>query len=307
MNDIELFKKKFDPYIRKCLDKKIGEVAKYTKDYLILDYVRYIKIIVLSGGKRIRPYIAYLMYEALGGKEERKAFQFLVSLELFHSFCLVHDDIMDKASLRHGTPTVHKYVVDALKKEKRLSDLKHAGNSQAILIGDLLFSWSQEILNLNKEFDQKIADKVKRLFYEMVDEVTVGQMIDVDITTRKTVSKELIDEKTRLKTAGYSFIKPFQIGAALAGKETSEVEKFCKEFGLRMGIAFQIQDDLFDSSDKSQNQHTYFTYFKSLEKGKKIIEKNFSEAKKLVNKLKIKDKEKKRFADLIEIMEKRTF
>lgn len=319
MNDIELFKKKFDPYIRKSLDKKIREVEKHTKDYLILDYIRYIKTIVLSGGKRIRPYIAHLMYEALGGKEKQKAFQFLVSLELFHSFCLVHDDIMDKASLRHGTKTVHKYIINNLQKEKTIHDISHTGNSQAILIGDLLFSWSQEILNINKEFNQEIIDRIKVLFYEMVDEVTVGQMIDVDITTRKKVSKELIDEKTRLKTAGYSFIKPLQIGAALAGKETKEIEKFCKEFGLRMGIAFQTQDDLLDItlndkqlqkttfSDSSQNQHTYFTYFKSLKAGKDIIEKKFSEAKDLVKNFSIKEETKKKFLNLVELIQTRTY
>ena len=153
----------------------------------------------------------------------------------------------------------------------------------------------------------------------MVYEVTVGQMIDVDITTRKKISKKLLDQKTYLKTAGYSFIKPLQIGAALAGKNTKKVEKFCKEFGLAMGIAFQAQDDLLDitsnekqlqkttSLDKSQNQHTYFTYFKSLKEGKKIIEKNFNKAKDLVKKLSINEDARKRFLNIIELIQTRTF
>lgn len=319
MNDLKLFKEKFDPYLIEYLNTKTRDISKYTKDAYILDYINYVKKITIVGGKRIRPYIAFLMYEALGGKEIENVLKLLVSLELFHSFCLVHDDIMDKADLRHGVPTAHKYIKDKLNKEKRLNDLKHTGNSQAILLGDLLFSWSQEIMNLNTEFNQSTMHKVKTFYYEMVDEVSIGQMIDVDITTRKTVSKELIDEKTRLKTAGYSFIKPLQIGAALAGRETNEVEKFCKEFGLGMGIAFQTQDDLLDitsdekqlqkttSSDKSQNQHTYFTYFKSLEAGKKIIEKNFTKAKDLVRNSSIEEDAKKRFLNLIKLTRTRTF
>lgn len=320
LNDLQAFKEKFDPYLQNYLDKKIERItANYTKDSSVLNYINYAKKIVLAGGKRARPFLAYLMYQTLGGKETEKALRLLIFLELFHAFGLMHDDIIDKGKLRHGIETSHTYITNKLKKEKRNGDFVHIGNSQAILLGDGLFAWSQEILNLNTDFDQKIMQNVKIHFYEMFDEVGVGQMLDIDIATRQKVSKELIDEKIRLKTAGYSFIKPLQIGASLAGRETKEVEKFCKEFGLRMGIAFQTQDDLLDitsnekqlqkttSSDKSQNQHTYFTYFKSLEVGKEIIEKNFSEAKDLVINFSIKENAKKRFFDLIEIIQTRTF
>ena len=317
MNEIKLFKKQFDPYLKDCLDKKIENITNYTKDPSILNYVKYIKKIILAGGKRIRPYIAYLMYKALEGEEKEKTLKLLVFLELFHVFCLVHDDIMDKANLRHNVSTIHKYILDTLRKQKRINDLRHTGNSQAILAGDFLFSWSQEILNLNTEFNQKIMQKVKTLFCEMVDEVIVGQMIDVDITTRSKVSKDLIDEKTRLKTAGYSFIKPLQIGAALSGKDNINIQKFCKEFGLTIGIAFQAQDDLLDitsstkqlgktaSLDKSNRQHTYFSHYKSNNGGKRIIRENFDKAKKLIENLRTEKIYKQKFLNLVKIIEQR--
>jgi len=319
MNELEIFKQKFDHYLKGYLNKKIGNIANYTKDPSILNYIKYIKKIILAGGKRIRPYIASLTYEALGGKERERTLKLLVFLELFHSFCLVHDDIMDKASLRHNVSTIHKYILDMLSQQKRLNDLKHTGNSVSILAGDLLFNWSQEILNLNTEFNQKIMQKVKTLFYEMTDEVIVGQMIDVDITTRSKVSKDLIDEKTRLKTAGYSFIKPLQIGAALSTKENIDIQKFCFDFGLTMGIAFQTQDDLLDitsstkqlgkttSLDEPNRQRTYFSYYKSADEGKRIIKENFDKAKKLIENLRTEKIYKQKFIDLIETIERRTF
>lgn len=323
MEDLRLFKKKFDVYLEQYLDKKIKNISKFTKDSSILVYINYLKKISLSGGKRIRPYLAFLMYQALGKENppaggEEKVLKFLVSLEIFHMFCLIHDDIMDKSSLRHGIPTAHTYISNILKKEKRIGDLNHIGNSQAILLGDILLTWSQEIINSNRNFSEDLINKVKIYFYEMVDEVSIGQMIDVDIATRIKASKELIDEKTKLKTAGYSFTKPLLFGAALSGNTNEDIEVFCKEFGLKIGIAFQTQDDLFDiissnselgkttSLDKSQNQHTYFTYFPSLEHGKKIISDNLQQARNLIKNSPINENEKKKFFDLVDLIQKRT-
>jgi geranylgeranyl diphosphate synthase, type I len=320
MEDLIVFKKKFDVLLEKYLDRKIQDINKLTKDPSVRNYLSYLKKISLSGGKRIRPYLAYLMYQALSGKKDNNVLKFLIFLEIFHIFCLIHDDIMDKSNLRHGIPTVNTYVSNYLKKEKRLGDLNHVGNSQAILLGDILLTWSQEIINSNKNFPKKIIDNINTYFYKMVDEVCVGQMIDVDMATRKNVSKELIDEKTRLKTAEYSFINPLLIGATLSGNTNKNIETFCKEFGLAMGIAFQTQDDLLDvtssdkklgkttSLDQSQNQHTYFTYFPSLEYGKKIIKDNLKRAKELVEKVKIRDIiSKQKLFNLIKIVEERTF
>jgi len=319
MENLLIFKKKFDILLENYLDVKIKQISKYTKDASILDYINYLKKNSLHGGKRIRPYLAYLAYQTFSDEENENVMKLLVSLEIFHSFCLIHDDIIDKGNLRHGIPTSQAYIYSKLKKENRIGDLRHVSNSQAILLGDILFSWTQEILNLNNDLDLKIMQKVKSYFYKMIDEVVIGQMLDADIVTRKNVSKELIDNKTQLKTAGYSFIKPLLIGAALSGNTNRDIENFCKEFGLAMGIAFQTQDDLLDitssdqklgkttSLDKTQNQHTYFTYFPSLEYGKEIIKDNFGKARKIVDNLKVNEIYKQKFLNLIEIIEKRTF
>lgn len=319
MTELAIFQERFNVHLKKFLDLQTRTVAKHTQNPSVIDYIDHTKEIILGPGKRIRPYIAYLMYKSLGGQDDENALKLLVGLEIFHSYGLVQDDIIDKGKRRHGEETTHIYVAKKLKQEERRGDHEHIGNSQAMLVSGILFSWSQKIIDSNSNFDPEKMAKVKNLFHEMAEEVGIGQMVDVDITTRDNVSEQDIYEKTRLKTAGYSFIKPLQIGAALAGNKTEEIEVFCREFGLRMGIAFQTQDDLLDvtssdselgktsSSDKSQNQHTYFSYFESPEVGKEIIAKNFREARELVRTLSINEDSKRKFFNLIDAIEKRKF
>ncbi len=138
----------------------------------------------------------------------------------------------------------------------------------------------------------------------MVDEVILGQMLDVDVTTKNEVSEKTIEEKTRLKTSRYSCVRPMQIGGSLANPNYS-LEDFCENLGTRVGIAFQIQDDLLDIvgdeekthksvlNDIAERQHTFFTnyvftkgsnkqreYLKSVF-GKKVTDENKDEIRSL--------------------------
>jgi geranylgeranyl diphosphate synthase type I len=155
MDDLKEFKKTFDPILKQYLDKKIEIFSQKVSDPFILDIVAYSQKLIQSGGKRIRPFIAYLMYKALGGKEIDKALELFISLELFHNFALIHDDVMDKDSTRHGVQTVHEYVKGKLEKEDRNGDLSHIGNSQAILLGDILLVWAFSV------FDEISLDEEK--------------------------------------------------------------------------------------------------------------------------------------------------
>lgn len=265
------FKEKFDPILQQYLDRKIEDFTKNTKDASISQIVHYCGDLVSNGGKRIRPYLAYIMYVTQGGKETEKVLRMLVSLEIFHIFALVHDDVMDQGVLRHGIKTIHKFTEEKLRSQNRNGDLERIGQSQAILVGDFLFSWSTEIFSGEDLFFEKDIKRARKYFYKMVDEVILGQMLDVDITTRDNPSRELIEEKTRLKTSRYSFVRPMEIGAALASDKN--VEEFCETFGTNLGITFQLQDDLLDIvgdpkllnknilSDILQGQHTFFTNY----------------------------------------------
>lgn len=272
MYNLKEFKNVFDPLLNEYIDKKIEEFLKTTQDPFIKDFISYSKKLITGGGKRIRPYIAYLAYNSFGGKDEDKAIKLFISLELFHNFCLIHDDIIDKSTTRHGQKTIHTYVLEKLKESKRTGNLEHIGNSQAILVGDLLFSWATELFAKNEDFNIDNLTKAKKYFYKMVDEVILGQIIDVDLSTRENPNWDLIEEKTRLKTSRYSFVRPMQIGAIVANINY-DMDDFFENLGTKLGIAFQIQDDLLDIIgnpkeirktpliDIVEHQHTFFTNF----------------------------------------------
>lgn len=293
MNDLKEFKKTFDPILKQYLDKKIEAFSENINDPFILDLISYPQKLIESGGKRIRPFIAYLMYKALGGKEIEKALELFISLELFHNFALIHDDIMDKDSIRHGVQTVHEYVKEKLQKEGRSGDLNHIGNSQAILLGDILLCWAFSIFD-EVNLDKDKLKSAKIFFNKMANDVVLGQIIDIDIPSRKDIPIELINKKDKLKTASYTFIRPMQIGASLIGID-EKTEKFCEDLGLNLGLAFQMQDDLLDSENTQTKQETI-----------KKIEEHLRKAKEVIEKSKLSNSYKNEFYKFIDIIETRS-
>ena len=264
MDGLRAFRKTFQPVLERVLRGKEAQGRRVTHDPAVRGYAAYAAQLVMHGGKRIRPYLADVLYRAAGGRELRRARETWVGLELFHAFALIHDDIMDEGASRHGLRTMHAEASARLKKARRVGDLSRAGESQGILSGDLLFNWAQELMSKD--------ERTRKIFLQMVDEVIYGQMVDVDLSTRKATTSRAIMEKMCLKTAGYTFVRPMQIGAALAGKE-KKLHRFCERFGMPLGIAFQVQDDLLDLtatsaetgktvfSDLTKRQHTLATQY----------------------------------------------
>lgn len=267
---LSAFRERFEPIFQATLRDRATASATLVPDPFLQAIIRYPERLA-GEGKRIRPFAAWLMIEE--SQVNDAVLRLLTGLEIFHLFALVHDDIMDRGAVRHGVPTIHLFVADALRQASRIGDLAHHGDSQAILIGDLLFNWAQTSFD---EADSGIAPErlaaARRVFRRMIDEVIVGQIVDVDVSTRRTATPELIDLKMRLKTAGYTFIRPLQIGAALAGA-SSEAAVWAEQFGSALGRAFQIQDDLLDLTtatgetgksaftDLQTRQQTHFTQY----------------------------------------------
>lgn len=176
------------------------------------------------GGKRMRP-ILTLMSADLFGVQKEESIHAALAIELFHNFSLIHDDIMDNAPVRRGKTTVHEKW----------------NNNCAILSGDVLFVEAYKQLGHYK--DQRLAQLFDR-FNTTAQEVCEGQQLDMDFETRTSVSESEYIEMIRLKTSVLLGCA-LEFGAIL-GQQSPEVCQHIYSFGVDLGLAFQIQDDLLD-------------------------------------------------------------
>lgn len=262
------FREQFDPLLLKVLTYQRARLPAVHDTFLqeILAYPD----TLLGHGKRIRPYIASLAIEGLGGELTEPTLEYLTSLEIFHLFCLIHDDLIDEGTMRHGVPTTHCFVAERLQELQRIGSTARLSEAYALLLGDLLLAWSLELMQRNHLGSKRAQTRGRELFYQMVNETMIGQVIDVDLTSKLEASTALIEQKMCLKTARYTFTRPLQLGANLV-RWSKPVERFCEEFGESLGTAFQIQDDLLDLlgdsaktkkmvfSDLATRQHTLYT------------------------------------------------
>lgn len=264
------FREEFEEAYKTALKKKMTEVTRLLDDDTLFELVNQLQEIAAEG-KRVRPYTLSVLYHGSGGDDEDFAIDMGVALECFHLFCLVHDDIMDRAEIRRGAKTIQTLATERMKTQSRTGDVEHIAASQAILVGDLLFSW------VNGWFCEGLVNREEATLshaeiQRMMNEVMAGQMIDVDLMSRPEADFERIERKMYLKTASYTFIRPMRLGAAMAGAN-GEIMAFCDDFGRALGLGFQIQDDLLDIvgtegqikkpilSDLEEHQHTIFTQF----------------------------------------------
>ena len=177
------------------------------------------------GGKRIRP-ILCLMGNELFDTLHPDAYEVAKAVEVFHNFTLVHDDIMDAASLRRGMETVH---------------VKYNPNT-ALLAGDVMMIRAYEFLN---QIQATHLHRILQLFNRTAREVCEGQQLDMDFEQRKEVSLEEYIQMITLKTS-VLLAASLEMGAVLGGAGEGNCQHLY-EFGKNLGIAFQIQDDYLDA------------------------------------------------------------
>lgn len=241
MQHLDAWRTRFHPILEELVEERIAEFRAKTKEPVLRSLLDHVKPLVLAGGKRIRPYLAAMVFEATGRSSE-EVLRVLCGLELFHAFALVHDDIMDHGEMRHGVSTIHTYAAQGYAQSPRAAEL---GRNQAILIGDLLFAWAERCFGQIPSVPAEAADQARAYFSVMCEQVMLGQMLDVHATHEPFASMEDVIQKMSLKTAGYTFVHPLQIGAALGGAPVSWME-WAEAFGRPLGLAFQLQDDVLD-------------------------------------------------------------
>ena len=213
-----------------------------------------IRYILQIGGKRLRPILTIMTCDLFKGNA-KEAYDAALAIELFHNFTLIHDDIMDSAPIRRGKETVHK---------------KWDVNT-GILSGDAMMILASQCFN---KYEPQLFKKLLLLFNKTALEVCEGQQLDIDFETRNDVSIaeyiKMITYKTSVLVAA-----AMEMGAIIANVSKNEAEKIY-DFGLNLGIAFQLQDDFLDTfgdaatfgkqigGDILENKKT-FLYLKALE------------------------------------------
>jgi len=216
--------------------------------YTPVDYI------LQLGGKRIRPILTLMAADIFSG-DFKKAMPAALAIEVFHNFTLVHDDIMDDAPLRRGKETVHEKW----------------GLNTGILSGDVMLILAYQYF---ENYEADVFQKLAKLFSKTALEVCDGQQLDIDFETRNDVTIEEYLNMIRLKTS-VLVAAALQMGAIVA-KSDKKNANLIYDFGLNLGIAFQLQDDFLDTfgdpetfgkqvgGDIIENKKT-FLYLKALE------------------------------------------
>ena len=221
----------------------------------------------LSGGKRFRALFCWWGWQSVDGVEpgldpidgpasgagipERliPVVSAAAALEIFHAAALVHDDIIDNSDTRRGKASAHRLFESLHAAAGWAGNRPEFGRAAAILLGDLLLGWSDELLDEGLAgVEQSAARAARAEFNRMRTEVTAGQYLDI-LEERAWLTQpesELLDRAMRVivyKSAKYSVQAPLVIGAALAGAGAEHLDAL-RAFGLPLGIAYQLRDDL---------------------------------------------------------------
>jgi len=223
---------------------RINEIDVYLKPVAssLSDFVR-------DGGKRFRPIFCYLGYLGAGGEESDAAIQVSSSLELVHACALIHDDLMDGSDSRRGKPSLHKYFENLHSQSKYLGKPEKFGAAAAILIGDLALSWSDQMI-YESDSDSLNLKGALPVFYEMRSELMAGQYLDVLEGVIAKSETERSRKIAQYKSGKYSIERPLQFGGSLASANSKILESY-SEYGLPLGEAFQLRDDILGIFGKS--------------------------------------------------------
>jgi geranylgeranyl diphosphate synthase type I len=228
---VEEVRARVDAVLAAFLRDERGVLAE--ADPAAADLVEELRRVVDAGGKRLRPLFCYWGFRAGGGIDGEQIVRAAASLELLHTFAIIHDDVMDRSPLRRGQPATHVALArgDA-----------HVGTSAAILAGDLSISLADELF-CEAGFDAERFLAGFRWYNRMRTEVVAGQYLDLVASKGPAPSERTVRRIARLKSGGYTVEKPLLIGAALAAT-TPEVETSLSMFGVALGEAFQLRDDV---------------------------------------------------------------
>ena len=201
---------------------------------------------LLEGGKRLRPLFAYAGFTATGKVPTPADIRAFTSLELLQACALIHDDLMDRSDTRRGKPAIHRHFENLHQSEAMNGLADQFGESAAVLLGDLALVWSDHLLHTSGVSDAALLS-VLSVHDEMRIELMAGQYLDVREAGEKTPSVDRSLRIARYKSGKYTIERPLHLGASLAitnHKERSQLINVLSAYGLPLGEAFQLRDDI---------------------------------------------------------------
>ncbi|MGH2705841.1 MAG: polyprenyl synthetase family protein [Actinomycetota bacterium] len=196
---------------------------------------------VASGGKRLRPVLCYWAFRGGGGRHCPEILAAAGSLELLHTFALLHDDLMDRATVRRGKPAAHLRLATELSAAGR-ADAEHLGLSIAMLAGDLALVLSDAMFT-SSGFGPEAVTRAFVPLNELRIRTAAGQYLDVIMAGTSFSDVDAALQIARLKTASYTVEGPLLVGAALAGASALTAEALGRA-GSSLGEAYQLRDDV---------------------------------------------------------------
>jgi geranylgeranyl diphosphate synthase type I len=242
-SDAEL-RQRVNSELRAFLDDAVARMQAAATD--LQPFAAALRSFVVDGGKRLRPAFCYWTYVGLAGNaasnDESAVVRAAASLELLQAAALIHDDVIDNSSTRRGKPSLHEHFAALHSRERWHGATEDFGRAAAILLGDLALVWADAML-ASSGLDATRVAAAQPVWAAMRSEVMGGQYLDLleQAMGGGSVSRALA--VARLKSAHYTVERPLHLGAAFAGADPG-VRLPLSEFGLPLGEAFQLRDDL---------------------------------------------------------------
>jgi geranylgeranyl diphosphate synthase, type I len=248
--DLKTFKQTFDAQLDTYLSKKINRAIDIVQNPRLASVLQHIHTITFAWGKRIRPYCFFMWYHIYQKQSNDDVIQFGILFELLHTMALIHDDIIDEAEKRHNVATIHHFLHEQ-QITRRISEW------QAILAWDILLARVYEILMQQYTIDTAQHQSAQQTVHTMIQEVILGEMIDVDLAVGEKASRETIERKNLYKTARYTFARPLIAGAQRAWASKEQIH-ILQQIGELLGLAYQTRDDLIDILETETDKTTFY-------------------------------------------------
>ena len=199
--------------------------------------------LIAAGGKRLRPAFVYWGHRATGAGHDSGVIDVAAAVEMLHTFALLHDDVMDRATCRRGRRTAQQAFVTTHRDDGLRGDGDWFGTSAAILAGDLAFVWADDLLDRAPLPAAAIA-RARRVFTALRVEVMAGQYLDLRLDRLTAADPSTAQRVALLKSGRYTVTRPLAIGQAIVGAEDTPTARALATYGDALGLAFQMRDDV---------------------------------------------------------------